>query len=77
MAEEQQEKPPDISAVPWSHRRLVMFSSLGFCMASISYILIMDMQGAVAESAVTMGYFTIMSTVGSYVFGKVWETRAK
>lgn len=71
-----EEKPAvNVSEVPWRNRRRVMVGSLLFCMFTVAYVLMNDRQSSVAESAVTMSFITIMSTVGSYVFGKVWETR--
>ncbi len=50
-----------------------MFVVTAFCMLSIAYVLVSGATGAPAEAAVTMAFVTLMSTVGSYVFGAVWH----
>lgn len=57
----------------WKIRRRFMFITSAFCMGVVSYCLYKDLTSVVAESAVTMAFFTLTSIVGSYVFGAVWE----
>lgn len=52
-----------------------MFAISAFCVLVISYVLYRDMQSAVAEVAVTMSFVTLMSIVGSYVFGATWDDK--
>lgn len=59
---------------PWAGRRRLMLLVVAFCMATISYCLWKDRESSVAETAVTFAFLTIGSTVGSYVFGKAWES---
>lgn len=63
------------SAFPytWTRRRNFMYAVSAFCGAVISYVLVMDMQGAVAETAVTFAFLGLISNVGSYVFGAAWQ----
>ena len=58
---------------PWTRRRRFMYCVAAFCAASISYVLGLDKQGAVAETAVTMAFLTLGGITGSYVFGAVWQ----
>lgn len=57
----------------WRIRRLFMFIISAFCVGAVSYVLLNGSTGEVAETAVTMSFFTLMSIVGSYVFGAVWD----
>ena len=57
----------------WKIRRRVMFITIGFCMFIIAYCLYKNLDTKVAESAVTMGFFTLSTVIGSYVFGAVWD----
>lgn len=57
----------------WRTRRLFMFAVTAFSMGTIAYILYRDMDSRVADTAVTMAFFTLISTVGSYVFGAAWQ----
>ena len=50
-----------------------MYANLVFSMGVVIYILYKNMQGSVAENAITMSYFSIITTVGSYVFGAAWQ----
>jgi fucose permease len=42
-------------------------------MATISVVILKDMQSSVAETAVTMSFAIMGSTIASYVFGVVWQ----
>jgi hypothetical protein len=57
----------------WHARRRMLWLTTIFCMLAISYVLYTGMTGSVAETVVTMSFFTIVSMVGSYVFGAAWQ----
>ena len=59
--------------ITWRNRRRAMWSALVFCMASIAYVLVMRLESSVAETTVTMSFLSIMSIIGSYVFGAAWQ----
>ena len=59
---------------PWSGRRRLIFAVVAFCMWTVAYALWRDRDSTVAETAVTFAFLTLGSTVGSYVFGKAWES---
>ena len=64
----------DVSAkFCWRNRRRMLWLTTIFCMLTISYILYTGASTSVADTAVTMAFFTIMSMVGSYVFGAAWQ----
>lgn len=50
-----------------------MYLIAAFCVAVVSYVLIKDMDGAVAETAVTMSFLCLGSIAGSYIFGAAWQ----
>ena len=64
---------PPTNSRNWKIRRRFMFVISGFCMAIISYIIIGKINTEPAETAVTMGFATLISIVGSYVFGAIWD----
>lgn len=57
----------------WTVRRRFMFSVAAFCMWTIAYILYKDRTSGPADTAITMAFLTLISIVGSYVFGATWE----
>ena len=57
----------------WRVRRRFMFSVAAFCMWTIGYILYKDRTSGPADTAITMAFLTLISIVGSYVFGATWE----
>ncbi len=57
----------------WRFRRLFLFASAAFCMATVGYCLWADKNTQVAEAAVTMSFVYLMTITGSYVFGASWE----
>ncbi len=57
----------------WTNRRRVMWTVLLFCMACVGYILGFGGDTQVEQTAVSMAFVIIGSTVSSYVFGAVWE----
>ena len=61
----------------WKIRRRFMFAVSIFCVLVISYVLWKQLSGSVADTAITMSFVTLMSTVGSYVFGATWQDISK
>lgn len=57
----------------WQIRRRFMFIVSGFCMAVIFFVLWKDLTSGAAETAVSMGFATLLGIVSSYVFGAAWE----
>lgn len=57
----------------WQVRRRFMFIVSGFCMAVIFFVLWKDLTSGAAETAVSMGFATLLGIVSSYVFGAAWE----
>jgi len=58
----------------WKVRRKVLFATILFSMLVIAYVLVArGAEDRVAETALTMAFLTIVSCVGSYVFGAAWE----
>lgn len=57
----------------WRVRRRFMFGVAAFCMWTIGYILYKDRTSGPADTAITMAFLTLISIVGSYVFGATWE----
>lgn len=50
-----------------------MFAVAAFCMWTIGYVLYADRTSSPADTAITMAFLTLISIVGSYVFGATWE----
>lgn len=67
-----QERNPDWKS-SWRVRRRFMFAVAAFCMWTIGYILYKDRTSGPADTAITMAFLTLISIVGSYVFGATWE----
>ena len=57
----------------WVVRRRFMMTIIAFCMGVIVWTLTSDREDRVAETALTMSFAIIGTTVGSYVFGAAWE----
>lgn len=57
----------------WTVRRRFMFAVAAFCMWTIGYVLYADRTSGPADTAITMAFLTLISIVGSYVFGATWE----
>ena len=62
-----------VAANSWIIRRRFMFAVIAFCMTCVAYVLYKDLDSSVAEAVVTMSFAVIMGTMGSYVFGAVWD----
>lgn len=67
------EEKPDT----WIKRRRLMWTIVGFCMGTISYVLWQNMTSEPAEAAVTMAFGILGATIASYVFGAVWDDKNK
>lgn len=57
----------------WKHRRRLMFSVVAFSMSCIAWAMFKDSDSQVHQTAVTMGFTTLISITGTYVFGAVWN----
>ena len=57
----------------WVVRRRFMMTIIAFCMGIIVLTLASERADKVAETAMTMSFAIIGTTVGSYVFGAAWE----
>lgn len=57
----------------WRIRRRFMFVIMAFCMGTICYCLWMGNDTEVAQTAVSMAFLIIGTTVASYVFGAAWQ----
>lgn len=57
----------------WIMRRRLMWAVVAFCMLSIAWVLYKDMTSGPADTTVTMGFVTLISIVGSYVFGAAFD----
>jgi len=57
----------------WVMRRRLMWAVVVFCMLTIAWVLYKDMTSGPADTTVTMGFVTLISIVGSYVFGAAWD----
>ncbi|UTC27983.1 hypothetical protein [Stenotrophomonas phage A1432] len=66
------ERNPDWRS-SWRTRRRFMFAIAAFCMWVIGYVLYKDLSSSPADTAITMAFLTLISIVGSYVFGATWE----
>ena len=59
----------------WQKRRRLMFSVVGFSMGCIAWAMYKDSGSAVHLTAVQMGFGTLISITGTYVFGAVWNDK--
>ena len=57
----------------WTLRRYFMFWVILFCMIVVMVVLYKDMTSAPAETAVSMAFLIIGTTVSSYVFGAAYQ----
>ena len=60
----------------WAIRRRVIFATLVFCAFEILWITFMGADTAVASTIVLGAFGLAGSTIGSYVFGAVWDDKA-
>lgn len=59
----------------WKNRRRAAWANMTFSAAVISYILWNGEDTQVHEVAMTMAFWNLMGTIGSYVFGAAWENK--
>lgn len=59
----------------WQKRRRLMFVVVAFSMACIAWALYCDTDSVVHQTAVSMGFTTLISITGTYVFGAVWNDK--
>lgn len=57
----------------WRVRRRYLFWNTLFNMAVIIYCLYKNNDTKIADTAVTMAFVALISSLGSYVFGAVWD----
>ena len=57
----------------WKIRRRFMFAISLFCCAVVGYVLYRGLDTKPADTAMTMAFLTLISILGSYVFGATWE----
>lgn len=75
--------PKDLDGKPtsgvgsWRWRRLFLWAVNAFSAWVVAYALIERLDSRVAETAVMMAFGTMMTSVGSYVFGAAWDDRNK
>jgi hypothetical protein len=61
----------------WTVRRRIIFSTLLFCVLTVGYCLYKAEDLKIYETAITMSFILAGSTIGSYVFGAVWDDKRK
>ena len=61
----------------WKIRRRIIYSTLIFCMLTVGFSLFQGEDKKIYETAITMSFILAGSTVGSYVFGAVWDDKGK
>lgn len=64
---------PNEGVGSWKMRRRFMWIISGFCMWTITYILLKNLDTRVAETAVMSSFLCLGGIVGSYVFGAAWQ----
>lgn len=57
----------------WRYRRRFMITIIVFCMVTIGYILLQNLDSESAQTAVSMAFVILGTTVSSYVFGATWQ----
>jgi hypothetical protein len=65
--------PTSANPYTWRKRRRYLYILTAFCMLVIAYCLYMGKEDRVAETAVTMSYWSLIAFAGSYVFGAAWQ----
>lgn len=63
--------PPD----PWRYRRRFMTLTWVFSAATIWLVIFRETDPAVAQTAITMAFGVLGSSLGTYVFGAAWEKK--
>jgi cation transport ATPase len=57
----------------WRNRRRFMWVVIIFCMSCVAWVLWKELTSSIADTVVSMAFAVIMGTMGSYVFGAVWD----
>ena len=68
---------PNWKGPPWKNRRMIVRTTLLFCAAEIAYITGWGEPNSLNEAIVTGAYLLAGSTIGSYVFGAVWDDKGR
>lgn len=69
----QRQLPDPEELYPWKQRRRVIFVTLGVCFLGVTYLTLWGADSRLNDT-LALGYFALAgSTVGSYVFGAVWQ----
>lgn len=66
--------PADLAPNLWRVRHRIIVGSLLFIAVAIEDAMHFVKSPEIASSVVTMGFTTGAGIIGSFVFGKVWET---
>jgi hypothetical protein len=59
----------------WTIRRRYMFALTAFCMAVILLALLVKPDAGVSATVVSFAFGTLTGTLGTYVFGAVWDDK--
>jgi hypothetical protein len=59
----------------WTIRRRYLFANTAFNMLVVLLALLFRPDSSVAESAVTMAFVSQAMSLGSYVFGAIWDDK--
>ena len=62
---------------PWALRRLIIMITLIFCATCVTYIVLYGDDTRVNETIIVSCFALAGATIGSYVFGAVWDDRNK
>lgn len=63
----------EITASNWKYRRRYLVFVTIFTMLMMAAALVFRPEASVSRVVIEMGFIAIMSFVGSYVFGAVWD----
>ena len=63
---------PHLGPGSWRVRRRMVFLLIGFCMATITWVVAHDMKGRVAETVVWGSFGLLGAVSGYYIFGAQW-----
>ncbi|MBT8449209.1 MAG: hypothetical protein KJO69_05940 [Gammaproteobacteria bacterium] len=70
---------PDKDGIPgtWKNRRRVIFSTLVYCAAMVTYLAIWGEDTSLHQDIASGLILLTASVVGSYVFGAIWDDKRK
>lgn len=63
----------DMSQAKWKNRRRYLIFVTVFTMLVMVFALVFRPEASVSRVVIEMGFLAIVSFVGSYVFGAVWD----